>query len=87
MILGLTVTAISTESSNGDESQVSQFLQVEIQAIADGVQGFSAQVSAVIESESSGNNTLLADISGETIYGGAGDDQLTGQSGNDILFG
>ena len=73
--LNLSVTATSTETSNGSQASVTENLTVTVDQTEETVGG------------NAGNNTLAGGATDDLIRGYAGNDNLDGNEGNDVLQG
>ncbi|MFO1221326.1 MAG: Calx-beta domain-containing protein, partial [Burkholderiaceae bacterium] len=91
--MNLTVTATSTEASNGDTASTSTAMAVtvhETTATWIGAQGNDSQTASNASTHMeglAGNDSLTGRNGHDMIFGGAGNDTLNGGNGNDYLHG
>ena len=73
--LNLTISAISTEASNGATATISQALTVDVVA------------TTATQFGTTGNNTIAGTTANDLLQGLAGNDTITGAAGNDVIYG
>jgi Ca2+-binding RTX toxin-like protein len=92
--VNLTVTATSTEASNGSTATSTQTIAVTVDATTNSIAGTAAGETLSGSGSTNdviygygGNDTLNGNNGNDILYGGAGNDSLSGGAGNDILYG
>jgi Ca2+-binding RTX toxin-like protein len=92
--INLSVTATSTEASNGDTSTTTaESITINISAPTNVIEGTNAGNSITGTAGNDviygfgGNDTLNGGDGNDLLYGGDGDDTLNGGNGNDVLYG
>ena len=91
--LNLTISAISTEASNGASATTSQAFTVDVVATTASQYGTAAAntiagtaANDLIEGFA-GNDTITGLAGNDVIYGGAGNDAIDGGANSDVLYG
>ena len=93
--LNITVTASSSEQSNGDTASASDTLTITVVSNDEDFDASGAATNDTINGDATdntlyggaGTDTISGGAGADSLYGGSGDDTLNGDAGNDMIFG